>query len=114
MQVSWRSKSGIAINCRLILFVDSIEFALDLLYAQGSVPLFATGIPQLRSMFLQDGLTLWFTGLSGAGKTTLNRAVYERLVQRGFRVESLDGDDIRRTLGKGLGFSKEDRDENIR
>jgi adenylylsulfate kinase len=63
---------------------------------------------------LQTGLTLWFTGLSGAGKTTLNRAVYERLAQRGFQVESLDGDDVRRNLGRGLGFSKADRDENIR
>jgi adenylylsulfate kinase len=63
---------------------------------------------------LQRGLTLWFTGLSGAGKTTLNCAVYERLAQRGFRVESLDGDVVRRSLGRGLGFTKEDRDENIR
>jgi len=63
---------------------------------------------------LRNGLTLWFTGLSGAGKTTLNRAVYERLAQRGLPVESLDGDEVRRNLGRGLGFSKEDRDENIR
>jgi len=63
---------------------------------------------------LRNGLTLWFTGLSGAGKTTLNRAVYERLAQRGLPVESLDGDEVRRYLGRGLGFSKEDRDENIR
>ena len=63
---------------------------------------------------MRNGLTLWFTGLSGAGKTTLNRAVYERLAQRGLPVESLDGDEVRRYLGRGLGFSKEDRDENIR
>lgn len=63
---------------------------------------------------MQTGLTIWFTGLSGAGKTTLNHAVYELLAQRGFRVESLDGDDVRRHLGRGLGFSKPDRDENIR
>ena len=63
---------------------------------------------------MRNGLTLWFTGLSGAGKTTLNRAVYERLAQRGLPVESLDGDEVRRNLGRGLGFSKEDRDENIR
>ena len=60
------------------------------------------------------GLTVWFTGLSSAGKTTLSRAVYERLWARGIRVELLDGDDVRRHLCKGLGFSKEDRDENIR
>jgi adenylylsulfate kinase len=63
---------------------------------------------------MQAGLTLWFTGLSGAGKTTLNQAVCGALSQRGLAVESLDGDDIRRNLGRGLGFSKEDRDENIR
>jgi adenylylsulfate kinase len=63
---------------------------------------------------MQIGLTLWFTGLSGAGKTTLNQAVYAALSQRGLPVESLDGDDVRRNLGRGLGFSKEDRDENIR
>ncbi|HEY3837318.1 MAG TPA: adenylyl-sulfate kinase, partial [Bryobacteraceae bacterium] len=59
-------------------------------------------------------MTIWFTGLSGAGKTTLNLAVYQQLETRGFRVESLDGDDVRRFLGRGLGFSKPDRDENIR
>jgi adenylyl-sulfate kinase len=63
---------------------------------------------------LPRGLTIWFTGLSGAGKTTLNRAVYERLACRAFPVESLDGDEVRRHLSRGLGFSKEDRDENIR
>jgi adenylylsulfate kinase len=63
---------------------------------------------------MTQGLTLWFTGLSGAGKTTLNIAVRDRLAARGLPVESLDGDDVRRHLGRGLGFSKEDRDENIR
>ena len=62
----------------------------------------------------RPGLTLWFTGLSGAGKTTLNLAVQDRLAGRGLRVQSLDGDETRRHLGRGLGFSKEDRDENIR
>jgi adenylylsulfate kinase len=60
------------------------------------------------------GLTIWFTGLSGAGKTTLNQGVEERLARRGFPVEVLDGDEVRRKLCRGLGFSKEDRDENIR
>ena len=58
--------------------------------------------------------TVWFTGLSGAGKTTLNRAVYRCLLARGLPVESLDADIVRRHLGRDLGFSKEDRDENIR
>lgn len=62
----------------------------------------------------QKGFTLWFTGLSGAGKTTLARLVETELSTRGHRVEVLDGDIIRTNLSKGLGFSKEDRDTNIR
>lgn len=60
------------------------------------------------------GLTLWFTGLSGSGKTTLARRVGHELRERGLKVEVLDGDVIRQNLSKGLGFSKEDRDTNIR
>ena len=62
----------------------------------------------------QVGFTLWFTGLSGAGKTTLARLVETDLRARGMKVEVLDGDIIRTNLSKGLGFSKEDRDINIR
>lgn len=62
----------------------------------------------------QKGFTLWFTGLSGAGKTTLARLVEKELKQRGRKVEVLDGDIVRTNLSKGLGFSKEDRDTNIR
>lgn len=63
----------------------------------------------------QKGLTLWFTGLSGAGKTTLADRVYDELKERrGLKVEKLDGDVVRTNLSKGLGFSKEDRDTNIR
>src|SRR5918992_2436750 len=60
------------------------------------------------------GLTLWFTGLSGAGKSTVAQIVERRLRERGERVEVLDGDVVRTNLSKGLGFSKEDRDTNIR
>lgn len=62
----------------------------------------------------QKGVTVWFTGLSGAGKTTINNALTEKLRDRGLSLEILDGDIVRTNLTKGLGFSKEDRDENIR
>jgi len=65
-------------------------------------------------MAAHKGFTLWFTGLSGAGKSTLARMMEERLRAMGCRVELLDGDVVRTHLSKGLGFSKEDRDENIR
>ena len=64
--------------------------------------------------FQQPGVTVWFTGLSGAGKTTISRAVEQELKSYGYKVEILDGDVVRQNLTKGLGFSKEDRDENIR
>ena len=60
------------------------------------------------------GFTLWFTGLSGAGKTTISKLVEAELIARGSKHEVLDGDVIRENLSKGLGFSKEDRDTNIR
>lgn len=62
----------------------------------------------------RQGFTVWFTGLSGSGKTTLARAVEGVLRQRGLKVEVLDGDVVRTNLSKGLGFSKEDRDTNIK
>ena len=62
----------------------------------------------------QRGVTVWFTGLSGAGKTTITQAVTQQLSSQGYRLEVLDGDIVRQNLTKGLGFSKEDRDENIR
>ncbi|MBD1808176.1 MAG: adenylyl-sulfate kinase [Symplocastrum torsivum CPER-KK1] len=64
--------------------------------------------------YKQPGVTVWFTGLSGAGKTTISRAVEKALTSHGYKVEVLDGDVVRQNLTKGLGFSKEDRDENIR
>lgn len=60
------------------------------------------------------GFTVWFTGLSGSGKSTLASELADRLRARGMKVEVLDGDVIRTNLSKGLGFSKEDRDTNIR
>jgi adenylylsulfate kinase len=62
----------------------------------------------------EKGFTLWFTGLSGAGKTTISEIVERELRARGSKVEILDGDIVRENLSKGLGFSKEDRDTNIR
>jgi adenylylsulfate kinase len=59
-------------------------------------------------------MTVWLTGLPSAGKTTLARALEKRLVEEGHRAEVLDGDVMRTRLTSGLGFSKEDRDENIR
>jgi adenylyl-sulfate kinase len=60
------------------------------------------------------GFTLWFTGLSGAGKSTISERIYDRLKTEGAKVELLDGDIVRTHLSKGLGFSKEDRDTNVR
>jgi len=60
------------------------------------------------------GRVVWFTGLSGAGKSTLASALYTELVARGERVELLDGDAVRENLSKGLGFTKADRDTNVR
>lgn len=63
---------------------------------------------------MSEGFTLWFTGLSGSGKSTLAGMAAEELRRFGYRVEVLDGDEVRTNLSKGLGFSKEDRDTNIR
>ncbi|OGL42657.1 MAG: adenylyl-sulfate kinase [Candidatus Schekmanbacteria bacterium RBG_13_48_7] len=63
---------------------------------------------------MKKGFTVWFTGLSGSGKTTLSQRVEEALLERGLNVEVLDGDVVRLNLSKGLGFSKEDRDINIK
>lgn len=62
----------------------------------------------------QKGFTIWFTGLSGAGKSTLAEALEQRLKDSGRNVEILDGDVVRTHLSKGLGFSREDRDTNIK
>ncbi|MEB3289872.1 MAG: adenylyl-sulfate kinase [Leptolyngbya sp.] len=62
----------------------------------------------------QRGVTIWFTGLSGSGKSTIAHALETELRQQGYGLEILDGDIVRTNLTKGLGFSREDRDENIR
>lgn len=62
----------------------------------------------------QRGVTIWFTGLSGSGKSTIAHALETELRRQGYGLEILDGDIVRTNLTKGLGFSREDRDENIR
>jgi adenylylsulfate kinase len=73
----------------------------------------STGPLRGRELQALTGFTLWFTGLSGAGKTTIADLVGAELERRGREVEYLDGDVVRTHLSKGLGFSKEDRDTNI-
>ncbi|HEU5318377.1 MAG TPA: adenylyl-sulfate kinase [Chloroflexota bacterium] len=67
-----------------------------------------------RTPAVASGFTIWFTGLSGAGKTTITQRLEPALRARGLRVEILDGDVVRTNLSKGLGFSREDRDTNVR
>lgn len=64
-------------------------------------------------MSVNEGFTLWLTGLSGAGKTTIALQLEQELLRRNLRVERLDGDTVRQGLTRDLGFSKEDRDKNI-
>ena len=70
--------------------------------------------PEAETKEMHKGFTVWFTGMSGAGKSTISRLLELKLRQFGARVEVLDGDVVRTHLSKGLGFSKEDRDENVR
>ena len=63
---------------------------------------------------MSSGFVVWFTGLSGAGKSTIANALAAELARRGRHSEVLDGDEVRAHLSKGLGFSKADRDTNIR
>lgn len=67
----------------------------------------------LASVFMKPGFTVWLTGMSGAGKSTISRQLAIELAKRGAAVEVLDGDVIRTHLSKGLGYSREDRDTNI-
>ena len=63
---------------------------------------------------MQKSFTIWFTGLSGSGKSTISDVLVNKITDKGRNVEVLDGDVVRTNLSKGLGFSKEDRDINIR
>jgi adenylylsulfate kinase len=63
---------------------------------------------------LRQGLTVWLTGLPSSGKTTLARALEKRLLDSGYRVEVLDGDVVRTHLTRDLGFTRADREENVR
>src|SRR5205807_1372879 len=71
-------------------------------------------LPVVTERSGQRGFTVWFTGLSGAGKSTIAEMLFHELRARGLKTEILDGDVLRQNLSKGLGFSKEDRDTNIR
>lgn len=72
------------------------------------------GIYAKGDALLFRGFALWLTGLSGSGKTTLGDLLLEEIKKRGLRVERLDGDNLRDQIGHGLGFSKHDREENIK
>jgi adenylylsulfate kinase len=72
-----------------------------------------TNVPRRDRALHDRGVVVWFTGLSGAGKTTIASALATQLVELGKRVEVLDGDIVRTHLSKGLGFSREDRDTNV-
>jgi adenylylsulfate kinase len=68
----------------------------------------------MKQVNRERGAVIWFTGLSGSGKTTIAHIVEDKLLEAGAPIEILDGDVVRENLSKGLGFSKEDRDVNIR
>lgn len=70
--------------------------------------------PSSRARPDSTGAVLWFTGLPSSGKSTIARAVFQRLLDRGLLVELLDGAEVRESLSRGLSFSKEDREEHIR
>jgi adenylylsulfate kinase len=103
----------------LILLITLGKYTRAPLFLSLSLLIF-TFLNQTRNIILiveknmHKGFTIWFTGLSGSGKTTISKIVEKEIRSRGRNVEVLDGDVVRTNLSKGLGFSKEDRDINIR
>jgi bifunctional enzyme CysN/CysC len=93
---------------------DTVAAGMIAAAATGKATVLGDGSYAGSEVARQQGLTVWFTGLSGAGKTTICRAVATELLAHGLQVEVIDGDVIRNYLCKDLGFSKHDRDENIR
>ncbi len=87
----------------------SIQKATNITWHQGVVT-----TKDRERLLGQKGIVIWFTGLSGSGKSTLAHAVEEQLFEKGHLSYVLDGDNIRHGLNKNLGFSPEDREENIR
>lgn len=68
----------------------------------------------MQAREVSGGAIVWFTGLSGAGKSTIATLLYQHLCARGIKVDLLDGDVMRQRISRGLGFSRQDRDENVR
>ena len=89
---------------------DTAERIYDRLKEEGIISRFSN----TEQAFVHQGFTVWFTGMSGAGKSTLSHLLESRLQAFGSKVELLDGDIVRTHLSKDLGFSKEDRDQNVR
>lgn len=97
------------INTILEMNEDIIKVVVDHIDMQT----YMDNLQSLSGLF-QPGVTVWFTGLSGAGKSTISQMVGKELRMQGYKVEILDGDVVRQNLTKELGFSTEDRNENVR
>ena len=89
---------------KIVLFTDAGAVGAGVVLGAGNY----------SSLSVPEGCVFWLTGLSGAGKTTIAKGAEKVLRSRGYKVEILDGDEIRRTISADLGFSAEDREENIR
>jgi adenylyl-sulfate kinase len=106
-----RTRTGLAADNFLhIKSSETAERIYDRLKEEGIISRFSN----TEQPSVHHGFTVWFTGMSGAGKSTLSHLLESRLRELGSKVELLDGDIVRTHLSKGLGFSKEDRDENVR
>ncbi len=111
-EIRARTRSGLAEDSFLHVEIpDTAEGVFDRLKEEGIISRFSN----TEQSSVHQGFTVWFTGMSGSGKSTLAHLLESRLRELGSRdVELLDGDIVRTHLSKGLGFSKEDRDENVR